>query len=133
MVNLRRIANVATSRINPNISVGYRRYAGITVGADGTPTPQYAAQTTVIAQVQSLGKKEVDHLSSLRISNCERMVYVNFQLQATDRVEQTGGDLLTFEGRVWQVEAILEGWTTADAPNGWSRAAVSKQMDAPGG
>ena len=55
------------------------------------------------------------------------MVYVNFQLQATDRVAQTGGDLLTFEGAVWQVEAILEGWTTAS----WSRAAVSKQMDAP--
>ena len=51
----------------------------------------------------------------------------HFQLQATDRVEQTGGDLLTFEGRVWQVEAILEGWTTA----GWSRAAVSKQMGVP--
>lgn len=127
MVNLRRIANVATSRINPNVSIGYQRYAGYAVGADGTPSPSYDPSVPVIAQVQSLGKKEVDHLSSLRISNCERMVYVNFQLQATDRVEQTGGDLLTFEGRVWQVEAILEGWTTA----GWSRGAVSKQMDVP--
>lgn len=127
MVNLRRIANRATSRINPNVSIGYRRYSGVSVAADGTPGPQYDPQTSVIAQVQSLGKKEVDHLSSLRISNCERMVYVNFQLQATDRVAQTGGDLLVFEGAVWQVEAILEGWTTA----GWSRAAVSKQMDSP--
>ena len=127
MVNLRRVANLATSRINPNVSIGYRRYAGYAIGADGTPSPTYDPQTSVVAQVQSLGKKEVDHLSSLRISNCERMVYVNFQLQATDRVEQTGGDLLTFEGRVWQVEAILEGWTTA----GWSRAAVSKQMGVP--
>lgn len=125
MVNLRAIANRATSRINPNVSIGLRRYAGYAVNPDGTTTPSYAPSISVIAQVQSLGKKEIDHLSSLRISNCERMVYVNFQLQATDRVEQTGGDLLTFEGRVWQVEAILEGWTTA----GWCRAAVSKQMD----
>jgi hypothetical protein len=129
MVNLRARANVLTSRINPNISVGYRRYEGHAVGSDGSVTPQYAAQTSVVAQVQSLGKKEVDHLSSLRISNCERMVYVNFQLQATDRVAQTGGDLVVFEGAVWQVEAVLEGWTTA----GWSRGAVSKQMDAPNG
>lgn len=116
-----------TSRINPNIWIGYRRYAGRTVNPDGTQVAEYDPQTPVVAQVQSLGKKEVDHLSSLRISNCERMVYVNFQLQATDRVAQTGGDLVVFEGAVWQVEAILEGWTGA----GWSRGAVSKQMDAP--
>ena len=127
MVNLRARANVLTSRINPNLSIGYRRYAGRTVNPDGTQVAEYDPQTPVVAQVQSLGKKEVDHLSSLRISNCERMVYVNFQLQATDRVAQTGGDLVVFEGAVWQVEAILEGWSTA----GWSRGAVSKQMDAP--
>ena len=129
MVNLRARANVLTSRINPNISIGYRRYEGHTVGSDGSIVPQYEPQRSVVAQVQSLGKKEVDHLSSLRISNCERMVYVNFQLQATDRVAQTGGDLVVFEGAVWQVEAVLEGWSTA----GWSRGAVSKQMDAPNG
>ena len=92
MVNLRSRANVLTSRINPNLSIGYRRYAGRTVNPDGTQVAEYDPQTPVVAQVQSLGKKEVDHLSSLRISNCERMVYVNFQLQATDRVAQTGGD-----------------------------------------
>lgn len=129
MVNLRTRANVLTSRINPNISIGYRRYEGYGRNPDGTTAPQYEPQVSVVAQVQSLGKKEVDHLSSLRISNCERMVYVNFQLQATDRVAQTGGDLLVFEGSVWQVEAVLEGWTTA----GWSRGAVSRQMDAPNG
>lgn len=129
MVNLRARANVLTSRINPNISIGYRRYAGVTVGSDGVQAPQYDPQRTVVAQVQSLGKKEVDHLSSLRISNCERMVYVNFQLQATDRQAQTGGDLLNFESVWWQVEAILEGWSTVDSAGGWSRAAVSKQMN----
>lgn len=127
MVNVRAIANRSTSRINPNISIGYRRYAGYAVNPDGTTTPAYDPLMPIVGQAQSLGKKEVDHLSSLRISNCERMVYVNFQLQATDRVAQTGGDLLIFEGNVWQVEAILEGWTGV----GWCRAALSKQMDAP--
>lgn len=125
MVNLRAIANRATSRINPNLSIGWRRYAGKTVGADGTYTLSYDASVTIVGQVQALGKKDIEHLANLNISDCERMVYVNQQLQATDRREQTGGDLLTFEGRVWLVAAILEGWTTA----GWCRAAVSKQMD----
>ncbi len=125
MVNLRRLANVATSRINPNITIGLRRYAGWTVSDDGGRTPAYDESVPIVGQVQALGKKDIDHLAMLNISDCERMVYVDAQLQATDRKEQTGGDLLTFEGRTWLVVAIMEGWTTA----GWSRAAVSKQMD----
>lgn len=128
MVNLRRIANAATSRINPNITIGLERYVPgpVIPNPDGTTAPSYDPSVPIVGQVQALGKKDIDHLSALNISDCERMVYVNFQLQATDRVAQTGGDLLTFEGRKWLVMAILEGWTTA----GWSRAAVSKQMDA---
>ena len=124
-MNLRNRANVLTSRINPNLSIGLERYVDYAVGADGTVTPNYEPSVPIVGQVQALGKKDIDHLSMLNISNCERMVYVNFQLQATDRVEQTGGDLLTFEGRKWLVMAIMEGWSTA----GWCRAAVSKQMD----
>lgn len=125
MVNLRAKANMLTSRINPNINICLRRYVGASVNPDGTAGPQYAAPVNIVGQVQALGKKDIDHLSALNISDCERMVYVNAQLQATDRREQTGGDLLSFEGRTWLVVAIMEGWTTA----GWCRAAVSKQMD----
>lgn len=126
MVNLRRLANVATSRINPNLTIGLRRYVAgpPTVNPDGTTAPAYEPSVNIVGQVQALGKKDIDHLAMLNISDCERMVYVDAQLQATDRREQTGGDLLTFEGRTWLVVAIMEGWTTA----GWCRAAVSKQM-----
>lgn len=126
MVNLRARANVLTRRINPNISIGLRRYAGMTVADDGAQTPAYADSVPIAGQVQAISKKDVEHLASLNISDCERMVYADTQLQATDRREQSGGDLLTFEGRVWLVVAIMEGWSTA----GWCRAALSKQMDA---
>ncbi len=127
MVNLRRIANRTTSRINPNLTIMLERYVPgpPTVADDGTATPRYSDPMPIVGQVQALGKKDIDHLASLNISNCERMVYVNTQLRATDRRDQTGGDLLTFEGRVWMVLAIMEGWSTA----GWCRAAVAKQMD----
>lgn len=126
MVNLRAIANRSTSRINPNLTFELRSYAGYAINPDGTTAPSYAPKRYVVGQVQALGKKDIEHLSSLNVSNCERMVYVNAQLQATDRKAQTGGDLLTFEGAVWLVAAIMEGWTTA----GWCRAALIRQMDA---
>lgn len=127
MVNLRARANVLTRRINPNISIGLRRYTGMTVSDDGSQNPAYAKAVPILGQVQAIGKKDVEHLASLNISDCERMVYADTQLQATDRRDQTSGDLLIFEDRVWLVVAIMEGWSTA----GWCRAAVSKQMDAP--
>ena len=125
MVNVRALANRMTSRINPNLSIGWWEYAAISVNADGSQVPSYAPRQTILAQVQALGKKSIDHLASLNISNCEREVYANVHFQATDRKEQTGGDILYFENRYWLVEAVLEGWTTA----GWSRVAVSRQMD----
>lgn len=125
MVNLRRIANRATSRINPNLSVDWRAYSGSTVAADGSRTPSYGAPVAIVAQVQALSKKDFEHLAALNISDCTRSVYADVQFQPVDRVSQKGGDLLEFEGAVWLVRAALEGWTTA----GWSRVAVSKQMD----
>lgn len=125
MVNLRALANRTTSRINPNITIGLRVYQGFSIAGDGSMTPLYGDPIDIVGQVQALGKKDFEHLSALNISNCERMVYVNSQLQATDRLEGSGGDLLVFEGASWLIAAILEGWTTA----GWCRAAVIRQMD----
>lgn len=125
MVNLRAIANQMTRTINPNLMIGWRQYSSVTVQADGKVTPSYAASVSIEAQVQALSRKSIEHLASLNISDCTREVYANAQIQATDRKDGKGGDLLTFEGSVWLVRAVLEGWTTA----GWSHVAVSRQLD----
>ena len=127
MVNLRAIANKMTQTINPNITVGWRAYAGFAVGPSGKVTPSYAASVPLVAQVQALTKKEVEHLASLNLSTCERAAYVNGQIAAYDRAAQTGGDLLIFEGVTWKAMAVLEGWTTA----GWSKVALVKQLGVP--
>ena len=116
-----------TSAINPNLSVIRYAYAGKTIAASGKPKATYAAGVPMTAQVQALTKKEVEHIDNMNLSPCDRAAYVNGQINAFDRVAQTGGDLLEFEGRFWLVMAILEGWTTA----GWSKVALVQQNGDP--
>lgn len=122
-MNLRAIANRYTSGINPNLTIQYRRYEGYDIGSNGKPIVTYAQPAPLVVQVQSLTKAEVQHLDTMNLSSCERAAYANGQLQAFDRLNQTGGDMLYFEGRWWKVMAILEGWTTA----GWCRVALTGQ------
>lgn len=124
MVNLRAIANRATSGINPNTAATVRVYTGSTTDRAGHRVPVYASPAPLTIQTQSLGKREIEHLDSLNLAPAERAVYANLQLTSVDRVKQSGGDLLQFEGAVWLVTAILEGWTTA----GWCKVAVTRQQ-----
>lgn len=131
MVNLRTIANRATSGVNPNVSASVQICNGYSTGGGLRRTATYAAPITVIVQVQALSKKDVEHLDSLNITNAERSCYSNIQLTAVDRKTQSGGDLVTYMDPVartmdtWLVVAVLEGWSTA----GWSRVALAKQLD----
>lgn len=127
MINVRAIANRYTSTVNPNLTVQWRKYRGYKTLPGGKTAPSYATAAGLVAQVQALSKKEIEHIDSLNLSPCERAAYVNGQLQAFDRVAQTGGDLLYFENRWWKVMAILEGWSTA----GWCKVALVGQNGGP--
>lgn len=126
-MNLRNMANRVTSAINPNLSVQHRPYAGYSTLGTGKVAVTYGAARPLVAQVQALTKKEIEHIDNMNLSPCDRAAYVNGQLQAYDRVEQTGGDFLYFENRWWKVMAILEGWTTA----GWCKVALVGQLQGP--
>lgn len=130
MVNLRAAANVLTRGINPNIAPGdatVRRYTGWATSSAFKRVAAYALPQPIELQVQALKAKEIEHLDKLNISDATRAVYANGQLKALNRNDQTGGDLLQFEGAVWLVVAVLEGWTTA----GWCKVAVVEQTDDP--
>lgn len=126
-MNLRNIANRFTSTVNPNITVQRHAYSGRSLSPSGKPTASYADPAPLVAQVQALTKKEVEHIDNMNLSPCDRAAYVNGQVNAFDRVAQTGGDLLEFEGKLWLVMAILEGWTTA----GWTKVALVQQNGGP--
>lgn len=126
-MNLRNIANRATRTINPNTVAQWRAYQGYTTGSSGKTVASYAAGADLTVQAQALTKKEIEHIDSMNLSPCDRAAYANGQLQAYDRVAQTGGDFLYFENRWWKVMAILEGWTTA----GWCKVALVGQNGGP--
>lgn len=123
-INVRQIANTATSVVNSNLTVGWRRYEGYSILPSGKSDVVYTDAVPMVCQVQALSKEDVRHLDAINLSNCDRMVYAYGQLAAMDRLEQTGGDILVFEDGEWLVTAILEGWTTA----GWCRAALTRQI-----
>lgn len=125
-MNIRGMANAATSAINANIAAALEVYTGLTTAASGRRTPTYAAPVAITVQMQALTKKEIEHLDALNISNAESTVYANRQLSGIDRTTQSGGDILTIAGEKWLVVAVLEGWVGS----GWCKAAISRQMGA---
>lgn len=127
MVNLRAIANRYTSTINPNVTVQRHAYAGRVRSPSGKVKATYADPVPLVAQFQALSKKDVEHLDNMNLSTCERAAFVNGQLVAFDRAEQTGGDIIVGDGAVWMVMAILAGWTQS----GWCKVALTKQNGMP--
>lgn len=133
-MNVRGLANRATSRINPNLPASLKRSTGWATAATGKRANTYAGPVAITVQVQALTKEDVRHLDALNLSDCEIAVYASAQLHAIERTTGKGGDLLVFgsgsaipadlQDTTWLVTAILEGWVTA----GWSRAALTRQM-----
>lgn len=132
MINVRAIANRATSGINPNISATVLLCNGTTQLPGYKRAPNYSELPGIIIQVQALGVKDVDHLNSMNISAADYSCYAPMQLTAVDRKTQNGGDMVKFTDPAtgstdtYLVTAIFEGWRGA----GWCRVALTKQIDA---
>lgn len=130
-MNLRASANILTQAVNPNIEAVVQVCIGTNTAADYSRAPLYADAVPCIVQAQSLGKREIEHLDALNLSNATQGLYANVQLTGVDRVDQSGGDLVTYtdpasgKRNVWLVIAVLESW----AGSGWTKVAIGKQTD----
>lgn len=122
-MNLRAIANRATSGINPNVTAVALISTGYTTTPSGKQVPEYAAPVLVQIQTQALTKKEIEHLDSMNFSNATLAIYSNLQLTGVDRTRNSGGDLLTIDGESWLVVAVLEAWRV-----GWCKVAAARQL-----
>lgn len=126
-MNLRGVANRATSAVNPNVTAVLRVSTGYTTTPSGRQVPGYAAPSTITVQIQALSKRELEHLASLNISDAVRSVYTNVQLTGVDRVKGSGGDLIDLPDGSYLVTAVLEDWS---ATAGWCKAAITRQLPA---
>lgn len=116
----------AIGSINPFVSATVSRSTGYTTAADGSRTPTYTT-FTISTQVQALTYSDLDHLDGLNIQGVRRAIYLTGNVMAAVRVDQRGGDIITFpsgtlpEGNVWLAAYVLEAWPD------WVKVAISLQ------
>lgn len=122
-MDLRGLANSATSTVNPNTIVTVRRAKGYTVavGAGQRQTATYEADIVGPAQVQALTGSDLRHLDGLNIQGTLKAVYLRGKLAGVIQPKGKGGDLIIICGEVWLVVQVLENWPT------WTKVAVQYQ------
>lgn len=127
-MNLHAYARPAIQSVNPDVLGQIIRADGtFDTLTDGTKVPGYADPVDGRFQVQPLSPRDLRHLEGqgLNTALIDYAVYVNGEVTGVDREEQTGGDLLVFNGRTWLVTAVLEAWSLTA---GWTKVAVTKQV-----
>lgn len=126
-MNLRKIANSVTQKVNPNIDVVWRRSTGYTTDANYRRIPSYD-EKTVRGQVQALSSTDLKHVDALNITGIMRSVHLYGDVEAINRQNQQGGDLLYFPqtpGGVlceWLVSTVMETWPD------WCRVIATLQI-----
>lgn len=127
-MNLRKIANSATRRINRNIEISWEKSTGYTINEDFEQVPAYATGK-VWANVQPVEGDDLKMVEALNIQGTMRKVYLYENAQGVVRVDDKGGDLLIFPevpnapDRTWLVSHVIETW-----PH-WSSVIVTLQND----
>jgi len=121
-VNLHGITSPAVGVVNPHVLVTLRVSTGYTTDDTGRQTPTYAADVTVMAQVQSLSARDLRQLESLNLQNIQNTIYLSGQVSGIVRASGKGGDLIVMgDGTVYLVVAVLEQWPD------WVKVAVTLQ------
>lgn len=129
-MNLRRIANRYTSRVNPNVSAVIKRSTGYTTSPSGNRIPTYA-DLPVRVQVQTASNGDIQKLEALNIQGIHRVIYISAEVEAMIRVDKKGGDQIVFEAGVmpeddqgtrWIISAVLEVWG-----HEWRKCAITLQ------
>lgn len=125
-MNLHAVVRRAITSVNPDTIGTWRKSTGYTTATTGKREQAYTDVTNAPLQVQALSGRELTQLDALNIQGASRGVWVNGQVTAANRADQTGGDLFLFDGKTWLAVHIFESW---DRP-GWSHCAVAQQKAA---
>lgn len=124
-MDLHGIASSAIGAVNPFVPVTIQISTGSTISADGTPVPTYDDPIEgVSAQIQPMTGRELSQVDALNIQGTKRGMYLEGNIDAIQRLNQKGGDLITTEdGAVWLTVLVLESWPD------WCKAAITMQNE----
>ena len=129
-LNLHGMVRGVITSSNSDIPITYLQSTGNTVSDTGKSTPAYAAPVTIMGQVQPVTGSQIRKYSFLQAQGTYKSVHLYGDIEAIQRVSNSGGDLLQFPivpgGPVytWLVSKVDETWNT-----GWCRVIVTLQLD----
>lgn len=120
-MNLRGIANRATSTINPNVPGVFQVNTGFTTLPGGKRVPSYNS-VDVIVQLQELSSTDLRQVDSVNIQGILRSAYLNGNFNGVNRPEQKGGDILMIGEEKWLVVKVPELWPD------WIKVIICRQV-----
>jgi hypothetical protein len=122
-MNLRSLVNpVTSSTVNENVNITILKSTGYTIGEGRKQIATYAAPVVTIGQLQALDGKDLKQIEGLNIQGTIRALYIYQDIKGTSRPDQTGGDIITFNGQTWLTVKVLEGWQGK-----WTKVAIVLQ------
>lgn len=124
-MDLRSIANRASSVINANTQVVVLKSNGYSIGAGHKQVPLYKTPLLGYAQIQALDADDIKQMDGLNIQGTIRAAYFRGSLAGVIRPTGVGGDLVRFTNQTWLVVRVLESW-----PN-WTKVAIVLQEPSP--
>ena len=124
-MNLQAIVSPVIAAINPSVAVSVSPNTGNTIGVDGSRVPTYGPAVSMQAQIQSLTYTDILQVGGLSLVGERRAIYLNGDWEGIVRVNQQGGDIITFpDGTVWLVAFVLENW---NPESGWVKVCATLQ------
>lgn len=124
-MNLRKVANKLTSRINPNETATIKVSAGYKTNDNGAQEPIYNELKNVVVQVQPVNGDMLTQAENTNLQGLFRAVYVNNSFYAQRRGREGGGDVFVFDKdprTSWLVVKDLELWPD------WCKVLVKMQV-----
>lgn len=120
-MNLRGIANRATSAINPNVAAVFKVYSGHVTLPGGKREPSYT-DVPVTVQLQELSSTDLRQVDAVNIQGILRAAYLNGNFSGVNRPEQKGGDILMLGEQKWLVVKVVEVWPD------WCKLILNQQV-----
>lgn len=134
-MNLSKIANRVTRRINPNLSATLYKSQGYKVNDDRDKVPAYSDPIPLQVNKQDISQMDLQHLDNLNIQGRFASFFTDYRLQGVDRSTGRGGDVLKVGNEFWLIVST-RGWgddgTNQDSsPETWTRAIGCLQKTSP--
>lgn len=116
-MNLHAIVRPLINLVNEDVTVVILQSAGFAV-VDYVQRPVWKPAVAVKAQAQPVADKTLQFLVQQRQNTIWHDFYLEGEWNGLRRAKEQGGDLLYWDGFEWQVDQVLERWSTG---SGWTK------------